>query len=209
MSRSNLAYARKNEYLTPEEYLEFERESFEKHEYRNGEIIALAGVSEKHNVIAGNLFGELFIRLKDSKCRPFTGDLRVKAVKAKKSNYYYPDIVITCGERIFEDDKKDVLLNPQVVIEVLSKSTKLKDRNEKLESYFALASLNDYVLVEQDAMRIEHFSRIDEENWRLRLLNEKSDEIIFEKIGCRVSLDDVYNEIQFEETVRKIEKKKK
>jgi len=209
MSRSNLAYARKNEYLTPEEYLEFEREAFEKHEYRNGEIIALAGVSEKHNVIAGNLFGELFIRLKDSKCRPFTGDLRGKAVKAKKSNYYYPDIVITCGERIFEDDKKDVLLNPQVVIEVLSKSTKLKDRNEKLESYFALASLNDYVLVEQDAMRIEHFSRIDEENWRLRLLNEKSDEIIFEKIGCRVSLDDVYNEIQFEETVRKIEKKKK
>ncbi|MEJ7665417.1 MAG: Uma2 family endonuclease [Hymenobacter sp.] len=119
-----------------------------------------------------NLFGELFMQLKNTKCRAFASDMRVKAVKAKKSNYFYPDIVVTCGERKFEDGKRDVLLNPQVIIEVLSKSTRLKDRNEKLASYFAQESLTDYVLVEQDAMHVEHYSRIDRENWNMRLLNE-------------------------------------
>lgn len=188
---------------TPEKYLAFEREAEEKHEFRNGKIVAMAGASERHNIIASNLFGELFLRLKNSDCRAFASDLRVKAVKSKQSNYYYPDVVITCGERKFEDDRRDVLLNPHVIIEILSKSTKLKDRNEKLESYFAIESLTDYILVEQDARRIEHFSRIDQDNWRVRLLSEKTDEIVFEKINCRIPLTDVYNEIQFDESVKR------
>lgn len=203
MSRTNVAFAAKNDFTTAEEYLAFEREAFEKHEFRNGEIVAMAGASEKHNVIASNTFLEIGIKLKNTKCRAFASDMRVKAVKAKKSDYYYPDIVVTCGERKFEDDKRDVLLNPQIIIEVLSKSTKLKDRNEKLESYFALESVSDYVLIEQDAMRVEHFSRIDEKNWRMRLLNNPVDEIQFEKINVGVALADVYNEIQFEEIVKK------
>ena len=203
MSRTNVAFAAKNDFITAEEYLAFEREAFEKHEFRNGKIVAMAGASDKHNIIAGNLFGELFIQLKNTSCRPFSSDMRVKAVKAKKSDYYYPDIVVTCGERKFEDDKRDVLLNAQIIIEVLSKSTKLKDRNEKLESYFALESVTDYVLIEQEAMRVEHFSRIDEKNWRMRLLNRPADEIQFEKINVRVALADVYNEIRFEEAAKK------
>ena len=205
MSRNNSAFAKDN-YVSPEDYLAFEREAKEKHEFIDGGIVAMAGASENHNVIAGNLFGELFIQLKNTNCRAFAGDMRVKAVKSKRSDYFYPDIVVTCGQREFDDEKKDVLLNPQVVIEILSKSTHLKNRNEKLESYFASETLTDYVLVEQDTMRIEHFSRIDEESWKLRLLNEKSHKLILDPIKCEIALADVYNEVQFE-TVSKKHKK--
>ncbi len=207
MSRNNLAYA-KNSYVSPEEYLAFERESREKHEFIGGEIVAMAGASENHNVISSNLFGEMFIQLKKSKCRAFSSDMRVKAANAKKTNYYYPDIVVTCGKREFDDEKRDVLLNPQVVVEVLSKSTRLKDRNEKLESYMALESLTDYVMVEQDTMRIEHYSRIDTENWKVRLLNENAQELVLESIGCRVPLSDIYDEIEFETAAKKRKKSK-
>ena len=202
MSRSNLAYA-KDDCVTPEEYLAFEREAREKHEFINGEIRATAGASEKHNVISSNLFLEIGIRLKNTKCRAFASDMRVKA---KKHNYFYPDIVITCGERQFDDEKKDVLVNPRVVIEILSKSTKLKDRNEKLDSYMALKSVTDYVFIEQDAMRIEHFSRLDGENWKVRMLSEKTHELAFETIDCRVSITDIYNEIEFETAAKKRKK---
>ena len=196
MSQSNLAQVEK--FYTDKDYLAFEREAVEKHEYINGKIRAMAGASEDHNVIASNLFGELFVQLKNTKCRAFASDMRVLAATSKKSDYFYPDVVVTCGKRKFDDKKKDVLLNPQVVIEVLSKSTKLKDRNEKFEAYTALESLTDYVLVEQDTMRIEHYVRIDEENWKVRLLSKNSDELVFDSIGCRVALVDIYNEVRFE-----------
>ena len=196
MSQSNLAQVEK--FYTDKDYLAFEREAVEKHEYINGKIRAMAGASEDHNVIASNLFGELFVQLKNTKCRAFASDMRVLAATSKKSDYFYPDVVVTCGKRKFDDKKKDVLLNPQVVIEVLSKSTKLKDRNEKFEAYTALESLTDYVLVEQDTMRIEHYVRIDEENWKVRLLSKNSDELVFDSIGCRVALADIYNEVRFE-----------
>lgn len=196
MSQRNSAQAEK--FYSDKDYLAFERESVEKHEYINGKIRAMAGASDEHNVIAGNLFGELFVQLKNTKCRAFASDMRVKAAASKKSDYFYPDIVVTCGARKFDDEKKDILLNPTVVIEVLSKSTKLKDRNEKFESYTALESLTDYVLVEQDTMRIEHYTRIDNENWKVRLLSKNSDELVFDSIGCNVSLTDIYNEVRFE-----------
>ena len=192
MSRSNLAY--KNHLLTDEEYLRIERQAFEKSELVNGRILAMAGASEIHNVISSNLFLEIGIQTKNSKCRAFSSDMRVKA---KKGSYYYPDIVVVCGGRKFEDNKKDILLNPKVVIEVLSKSTKLKDRNEKLDSYMSLESLTDYVLVAQDTMRIEHFIKISKKEWKVYLLTEMTDKLILESVNCEVSLDEIYREVKF------------
>ena len=192
MSRSNLAY--KKQSLTDEEYLHIERQAFEKSELLSGRIVARNGASEIHNVISSNLFGELWTQTKNSKCRAFSSDMRVKA---KKGSYYYPDIVIVCGERKFEDNKKDILLNPKIVIEVLSKSTKLKDRNEKLDSFMSLESLTDYVLVAQDTMRIEHFIKISKKEWKVYLLTETTDELILESINCEVSLDEIYREVEF------------
>jgi Uma2 family endonuclease len=192
MSKTNLAY--KTKPVTDEDYLRTEREAFEKSEFINGRIVAMAGASENHNVISSNLFLEIGIQTRKGSCRAFSSDMRVKA---KKGNYYYPDIVVVCGERKFEDNKKDVLLNPAVVIEVLSKSTRLKDRNEKLDSYMSLDSLTDYVLVEQDAMRIEHFIKINEKEWKFYPLTEKTDKLNLESINCHVPLDEIYREIKF------------
>ena len=188
----NFAY--KNVPLTDEDYLRIEREAFEKSEFINGRIVARNGASDNHNVISSNLFGEIWSRLRNSPCRPFASDMRVKA---KKGNYYYPDIVVVCGERKYEDNKKDVLLNPQVIIEVLSKSTRLKDRNEKLDSYMSLESLTDYVLVEQDTMRIEHFIKINEKEWKVYLLTETDEKLILESINCEITLDEIYREVKF------------
>lgn len=192
MSRTNLA--RKKEVVTDAEYLDAEREAFEKSEFINGRIAAMAGASENHNVISSNLSGEIFVQTKNSKCRAFSSDMRVKA---KKGNYYYPDIVVVCGERLFEDDKKDVLINPTVIIEVLSTSTKLKDRNEKFDSYTRLADLTDYILVEQDEMRVEHFTKSGEKEWSFRLLTEIADKLVLESINCNISLKEVYREVKF------------
>lgn len=188
MSKTNLAF--KTQPITADEYLEFERAAKEKHEFLDGKIVAMAGASDRHNVIASNVFGELWSQTKNTKCRAFASDMRVKA---KKGNYFYPDILITCGERKFEDAKrKDVLLNPAIIFEVLSKSTKLKDRNEKFESYVLLESLTDYVLIEQDKIKVEHYSRIDEKNWNLRIYTEANEDIVFDSIKSKLSVADIY-----------------
>lgn len=192
MSKSNLAY--KTTSLTDAEYLRIERQAFEKSELIGGEVFSRDAINETRNLIISNLFGEIGIQTKNSLCRAFSSDMRVKA---KKGNYYYPDLVVVCGERKFEDNKKDVLLNPKVIIEVLSKSTKLKDRNEKLDSYMSLEGLSDYVLVEQDEMRIEHFIKVSEKEWNVRLLTENAEKIILESINCEVSLEEVYREVKF------------
>lgn len=190
MSRTNLAY--KNEPIAAEEYLTLERAAKDKHEFIGGEIVAMAGASENHNVITSNVFVEIGVQARKTGCRAFAADMRVKA---KKGNYFYPDILVACGEREFEDGRKDVLLNPKVIFEVLSKSTQLKDRNEKFESYILLESLTDYVLIEQDVMRIEHFSRIDEKDWKVRVYAEADETIFFESINSRLSVADVYEEV--------------
>jgi Uma2 family endonuclease len=192
MSKANLAY--KQTPLTDQDYLRAERQAFEKSELIGGEIVAMAGASDKHNLISSNLFGEVWSRLKNSSCRIFSSDMRVKA---KKGSYYYPDLVVVCGDRKYEDSKKDSLLNPKVIIEILSKSTKLKDRNEKLDSYTALESLTDYILISQDEMRIEHFIKNGEKEWKVRFLTEKSDKLILESINCEVLVEEVYQESLF------------
>jgi len=191
---SNLAY--KKEPVTDEEYLRIEREAFEKSELLNGRVVAMAGASENHNVISSNVFGEIWTQTKKGNCRAFSSDMRVKA---KKGNYYYPDIVVVCRERKFEDNKKDILLNPQVIIEILSKSTRLKDRNEKLDAYMSLEDLTDYVLVEQDEMRIEHFIKITEKEWKVNLLTEQTDRLILTSINCEIALEEIYREVKLPE----------
>ncbi len=192
MSKSNLAY--KKQPLTDKDYLRVEREAFEKSEFINGRVVAMAGASENHNVISSNAFGEIWTQTRKGDCRAFASDMRVKA---KKGNYYYPDIVVVCGERKFEDSKKDILLNPQVIIEILSKSTKLKDRSEKLDSYMSVEGLTDYVLIEQDQMRIEHFIKISEKEWKVNLLTEKNDRLILDSINCEITLEEIYREVKF------------
>ena len=112
-------------YLTPEEYLAFERKATTKHEYLSGEIVAMSGASFAHNFITGDIFGELRAQLRGGRCKAATSDMRVKV--SKMGSYFYPDVVIFCSEPQAEDSRSDTLLNPTVIIEVLSPSTEARD----------------------------------------------------------------------------------
>lgn len=193
MSQSNSAC--KNENFTDRDYLEFERNADVKHEFLNGKITDMAGASDTHNVIVSNLFLDIGIQARTNGCRTFSGDMRVKAYT---KNYFYPVLIITYGKRIFEDDENDVLMNPLVIFEVLSKSTHLKDNNKKFDSYLKLESLTDYILVEQNEMRIEHYSKKADNEWRFKILSNGADELILDSVNCKITLTEIYNEVELE-----------
>jgi len=153
-------------YVSEAEYLQAERQAQTKSEYLTGQVFALAGASRAHNRLKDNIGGMLYSALRGSGCEFFTSDMRVRVVEA--SAYFYPDVVIVCGELQFEDEHQDVLLNPLVIFEVLSASTESFDRGEKFFAYRRLASLREYVLVSQDKLRVEHFIRQEGGEWLLR-----------------------------------------
>ena len=152
MNRSSPAV--KETYRTDEEYLAFERAATEKHEFFDGEIIAMAGASREHNLIGGNIFAEIRFQLKGKNCESYAGDMRVRM---KKGRYGYPDVVVVCGKPEFADDEFDVLFNPTVVVEILSKSTRFRDKNEKLIAYQKMDSPRECLLIEQNEPRVEHY----------------------------------------------------
>jgi len=139
--------------MSVEEYLAFERAADTKHEYDDGEIIAIAGASRKHNLVGGNTFRHLAKQLEGKPCEIYITEMRVRVAPTK---YVYPDVVVVCGEPQFADEEFDILLNPTVVIEVLSPSTESRDRGDKLQYYGALESVRDYLLIDQDRIRIDH-----------------------------------------------------
>ena len=180
-------------YLTPEEYLAFERKATTKHEYINGQIVAMSGASFAHNFITANIVTYLNIQLMDGECRAVASDMRVKAQQTE--SYFYPDIVVVCGEPRAEDDTFDILLNPTVVVEVLSRSTEAYDRGEKFEHYRQIGSLKDYILISQDEVRVEHYCR-QESGWMQTEFRELEDVLSLFSIGCELRLQDIYRRVE-------------
>jgi|SRR5581483_6345873 len=159
-----VAHARKP-YISPQEYLQREREAATKSEYYDGIIVAMAGASPNHNAVAFNLAFELGGMLRGGDCRGFRSDMRVRVPDCNR--YYYPDLAVVCGEPEFEQIAGvESLLNPTVLIEVLSDTTERTDRTDKLDCYRTLASLQTYILVAQDTPRIESYSRQADGSWR-------------------------------------------
>ena len=177
---------------TTDEYLGFERRSSVKHEFRDGEIVAMPGASLFHNLIAGNLFGEIRQQLKGRPCRVYTNDLRV-CVDAD-GFYTYPDVVAVCGTPRLLDDAQDTLLNPSVLIEVLSPSTEAYDRGAKFARYRRIESLCEYVVVAQDRVWIELFTR-DGDDWSSNVLTSLEDELRLGAIGVAVPVREIYAEV--------------
>src|SRR5205809_2192753 len=149
--------SRPNTFLTPEEYLEIERKAAFKSEYYQGEMFAMAGGSPPHAWIISNLNYELVRQLKGRPCRVGTNDLRLRVLPS--GLYTYPDVMVVCGKPQYADYRKDTLLNPIVIIEVLSDSTRDYDRGRKFQHYRALPSLQEYLTVAQDTPHIEHWTR--------------------------------------------------
>ncbi len=176
--------------LSPEDYLAIERDAEHKSEYVDGEAVAMAGASYVHNLIVANVVGALWGRLRGTPCAVMPSDLKVKA----SSKVYYPDVTVLCGEPRFLDDEQDVLLNPTLIVEVLSESTKNFDRGEKFMRYRLVESLQDYVLIAQSETHVEHFRR-DKDLWVLAETRDPGDHLVIESIGCELLLADVYDRV--------------
>jgi len=182
-------------YLTPEEYLAFEREAETRSEYFNGEVFAMAGASLAHNQITANVVTALNSRFRGRPCRALASDMRVKVKQT--TSYAYPDVVIICGQPQFEDKHRDTLLNPTLLIEVLSSATERYDRGGKFGHYRTLESLTDYVLISQTEARVEHFSRQSAGAWLLNVYVGLEAVAPLPSIGCELSLTDVYDKVEF------------
>lgn len=179
---------------TEAEYLDFERSTETKHEFFQGQVYAMAGASEQHVLIATNIATSLNYQLKGRPCRVYQTDLRVKV--GDSGLYAYPDVVVVCGERQFTDDKQDTIINPIVLIEVLSPSTENYDRGAKFRRYRTLESFQDYALVEQDNPHIEHYQRQDDgKSWVLKDVTGLDSVVELTSIGCTLPLTDVYDKV--------------
>ncbi len=180
--------------LTPEQYLVLERQAQYRSEYINGSIFAMAGASRRHNLIAGNVFGELRAQLRGRPCEAYINDMRVKV--SVTGLYTYPDVVALCGQPDFEDTHLDTLLNPSVIVEVLSDSTEAYDRGEKFAHYRRLASLKDYLLIMQNQVRVEHYAR-QGDKWMLSEASVLDGAIHLSSMNCAIVLRDIYERIEF------------
>ncbi len=193
--------AQRKPFYTPDEYLEFEREAEYKSEYIAGEVFAISGASYTHNIITSNINGEMRSQLRGGSCRAVGSDLRIQTGAA--GPYFYPDAVVICGEPQFRSDRRqDTLLNPSVLIEVLSPSTEACDRGEKFAYYRRLESLQEYMLVSQTRPRIEHFTR-QGDLWIMEEFSGLSAVVPLASADCSLPLAEVYEGVMFaEESIR-------
>ena len=180
--------------LTPEEYLVMEREAAFKSEYRDGKIVAMPGASRQHNLITVNLSSGLHIQLLERGCEVYVNDMRVKV--SNTGLYTYPDVVVVCDEPRFDDNHFDTLLNPTVLVEVLSPSTENYDRNDKFLSYQTLESLQEYILVSQNGVHVEQYIHQDGK-WVLREFRSLDDVLQIASIECELALRAIYAKVKF------------
>jgi Uma2 family endonuclease len=193
-SGEGMPSAARQAHYTPEEYLALERKAGCKSEYVNGQIIAMTGASRIHNLIAGNFYWEVSQQLCGRPYEAYISDMRVKV--SHTGLYTYPDVVVVCGEIGFEDVDNDTLLNPTIIVEVLSASTEAYDRGEKFAHYRRLESLQAYLLIAQDKVRIEHYVRQGVQ-WILSEASTLDETVHLAAIDCDVMLRDVYDKVQF------------
>jgi Uma2 family endonuclease len=183
--------------VTPEEYLALERKAQYKSEYLNGEIFAMSGASREHNIICVNTSATLHSQLRQRPCEVYAGDMRVKV--SPTGLYTYPDVVVVCEEPQFEDAEVDTLLNPTLIVEVLSPSTEDYDRGTKFEHYRTLASLQEYLLVSQDKYHIVHYVRQADTTWVLSETTHGGDSLHLPSIGCNLSVAEIYAKVPLQE----------
>ena len=195
----------KQKLFSPEEYLEFERDAETRHEYLDGEIFEMAGESLAHSQICANILGEMRQALKGTRCQALSPNMKVRA--ETKGLFTYPDLSIVCGEPIFHDDQKDVLLNPKVIIEVLSPSTQRYDQTKKFFRYRKeISTLTDYVLIYQDIAFIEHHSKLDDGHWVFNVYEGLGEFLRLASVGCEISLSEIYDRVEFDSSDLKNDK---
>ncbi|QIR38315.1 Uma2 family endonuclease [Tolypothrix sp. PCC 7910] len=183
-------------YYTPEEYLELEATADYKSEYIDGYIIPMAGGTLNHNQIALNLSTELNFAFKKQNYWVYIGDVRLRI--AQKRSYIYPDVMILADEPEYFNNRTDIIVNPQVIVEVLSQSTKAYDREAKFQAYRTIPSFQEYLLIDQTRIHVEQFSKTGKKQWTLREYDEEDEAIALVTVPFTISLSDLYNKVNFE-----------
>lgn len=177
-------------YISVEEYLQMELTAETKHEYIGGDMVAMAGASHEHNQIVSNLVREIGSFLKGKSCDIFPSDFRVTTQASE--NYFYPDATIVCGDVELKEGVFDSLLNPVVIIEVMSEGTENIDRGYKFFYYQQIRSLQEYILIDSRQKAVEVIRRQDDDTWKFEKLLEPDGSLILQSIGCAVSFNDIY-----------------
>ena len=184
--------------MTEQEYLAYERQAEYKSEFLNGELFAIAGASRWHNIITLNVGSELRIQLKGKGCESYSSDMRVH--NPDTGLYCYPDVVVICGKPEFKDENGDILLNPTVLIEVLSPSTERYDRGAKFGHYRRLESLQEYVMITQERPFVERYMRQENSHfWTLSDVEGLETSVELSSIACTLALSEVYDKVNFEQ----------
>lgn len=182
-------------HISQEDYLKSEREAVVKHEYYQGEVFAMSGASFKHNKISINFLSGLHHKLKGKGCQPLGSDLRIHI--PKNTLYTYPDISIICGDPEFTDDNFDTVINPSVIIELLSKSTRDYDMGKKFFLYREIESLQEYILVDTEKIYVEKHLKNDDKSWTLTDYRSIEDQFSISTVDLKISLKDIYDGISF------------
>lgn len=182
-------------HVTPDEYLAAERLSDYRSEYLDGDVYPMTGGSVSHILITGNLILELGTQLKARPCRVFPTDLKVRMPDSRK--FFYPDVTVVCDNLKFHDDRRDIILNPTIIVEVLSPSTEAFDRGAKFRSYQTVESLKEYVLVAQDKPLVEQFVKNGDGTWKYRTAEGLESSLALPSIECTLNLSAVYDKVDF------------
>ncbi len=171
-----------------------ERPNTAKKEFSNTKLLANSVSNRMNNIIAANVTIAIGSRIQGQKCEIYVNDMPVK-LDAK--HICYPDVVVVSGEPAFVDKESDVLLNPTVSFDIFSKNTSFQDKTEKLECYLAMASIREYVLIKEDEMRVEHYSKQNAKQWIYKIYNERDDVISIDSINCKISIAEIYAQVKF------------
>ena len=182
-------------YLSPEDYLALERSAEFKSEYFDGEIFAMVGASESHNLIVINTIRELSIQLKKRPCKVYANDMRVRV--SPTGLFTYPDVMVVCGQAQFDDSHLDTLLNPTLIVEVLSDSTEAYDRGRKFEHYRKFESLAEYVLIAQHRPHVESYRRQPDQRWVFAESDDLDSSLPLDAIDCELALAEIYDKVEF------------
>lgn len=182
--------------MTREEYLEFERGSELRHEFVNGEAVEMVGASIAHGIIKVNLLTWLNLHVIQSELSSQVQSETLRVFIPASEAYRYPDIVISSGEPELQDVSNDTLLNPAAIIEVLSPSTEASDRGRKFEEYRSIATLNEYILVAQDRMHVERYTRADDGSWVLTEYSKEDADLPIASIDASITLSKIYHRVK-------------
>lgn len=198
MQSDNREIQKESKIYTPEEYLEFEVNSEKRHEYVNGKVICVSGESTNHNSISGNIGATLNFAFKRKAFHTFIINQRVWI--PNKRVYAYPDVMVIQNELQFQEGRKDTIINPLMIVEVLSKSTRSYDKDEKFSAYRTIPTLQEYILIDQYKIQVEQYFKTGKNSWNFSEYYKANETLSLNSIDFEITLEDIYDRVEFENT---------